>query len=113
MVCSQIRRSPNWQSELNLWQAVLRLARMTREGRCLRQAERTQELETDTINDVDGTSFQQQIAEDFDFILLAVRDVEKRRDAAAQIQQSVLFDSALESVGTRYKATAIETDRRS
>ena len=63
------------------------------EGASLGQAIQTKEVEITTIHDVDGAGFQQQVVEDVDFVLLAIRDVEKRWDAAAQIQQGVQFDS--------------------
>lgn len=59
---------------------------------CFVQAMEPFEIEIASVHDVEGTRFWQQQVQSIDVVKLAVADVQKRGDVAAQIQERVQLD---------------------
>src|SRR5919108_3015774 len=65
------------------------------------QTVKSSKIEIPSIHQVNGTRFPEELVEDIDFVNLSAGDDDHCRNAAAQIQQSVQFDSRFSSAKLR------------
>src|SRR5260221_5190322 len=91
----------------------VRLATSHEEAAGLVEAKEALEIEEATIHDVEGAGLGQQLVEDVDLVHLAITNVNKGGDVAAQIEQRMQLDGCLgraEHRPRKYRQTQI--DRR-
>ena len=65
------------------------LARVTKQGPGLVQHIKAGKVDVATIHDVDGSGFRQEHIEGMNVVQLAIRDVDKTRNVAPQVEQRV------------------------
>ena len=71
----------------------LDLARVTKKLPAIAQSKKALEIDVPSIHHVEGSRFANQPVEQIDFVVLAVADMDKRRDIASQVLKRVQLDS--------------------
>ena len=68
-----------------------------KKGRALGEPILTREVQVTSVHDIKGAGLWLQLVEDIDIVQLAIGDMDKRRNIAAQIQQRMELDRRLGS----------------
>lgn len=90
LVANKARTAIDWMRVTPLCFEI-RFAADDKEASGLVQSIKAREIGEAAIHDVESTDFRHQLVEDVDFVKLAVADVNKARDIAAQIEQRMHF----------------------